>query len=159
MKKTFEEIEKELLEILDECTDFKFKAEGFDRILAINKLTRYVQSENKAYHADKLAEVAGEELPSGRYLINFLDPREYLLYDLDSYEKGINDLKEIGVTLLAKKQQQAKEEAVGFAEWIGKLSPTDKITAHPPAGSGGSTGIYLLTTEQLYAKYKEENTK
>lgn len=57
-------------------------------------------------------------------------------------------------------RERAYLEAVALLEWYDKLSPAEKCTVHPPAGSGGSTGIYNLSYKQLYQSYlKHKNEK
>ena len=53
----------------------------------------------------------------------------------------------------------AKERSDEFDVWKSKLSPSQKCTVHPPAGSGGSHGIYELTNDQLYDTFLAEKRK
>jgi hypothetical protein len=43
--------------------------------------------------------------------------------------------------------------AVKFAEWLEGLTPAQRCTVHPPAGSGGSSGIYTLSISELYKRF------
>lgn len=45
----------------------------------------------------------------------------------------------------------AESMAIGFADWVGKLSPTQKISVWSKDGSG--KGIFLMDNEQLYKRY------
>jgi hypothetical protein len=67
------------------------------------------------------------------------------------------DFKSIPHLMASFASEIAKEEAVKFAEWVYRLEPNQRCTIHPPAGSGGSYGIYLLTPEQLYERYLRGN--
>ena len=49
---------------------------------------------------------------------------------------------------------KAKDESSKFAHWLANLPIREMVTVNPPAGSGGSHGIYELTFEQLYEKYQ-----
>ena len=46
-----------------------------------------------------------------------------------------------------------KDELIEFLKWYKNLSSSSKCTVHPPAGSGGSYGIYDLTDAALINKY------
>lgn len=52
----------------------------------------------------------------------------------------------------------AKDESSKFAHWLANLPIREMVTVHPPAGSGGSHGIYELTFEQLYEKYQNSQS-
>jgi hypothetical protein len=43
--------------------------------------------------------------------------------------------------------------AIEFADWCDKLSFMDKVTVHPIAGSGGSSGPRELTNSELLETY------
>lgn len=47
----------------------------------------------------------------------------------------------------------AKQQAIAYSNWKDKLSPAQKCTVWPPAGSGGSTGLYTMTDDDLYEKF------
>lgn len=47
-------------------------------------------------------------------------------------------------------------EAAELLRWYKKLSPAQKCTVHPPAGSGGSTGLYNLTEEDLIKEWRRK---
>lgn len=51
-------------------------------------------------------------------------------------------------------QQQKEGEAIEFAEWCDKLPLVQRMTVHPPEGSGGAFGIYELTTKELFKKFQ-----
>ena len=56
--------------------------------------------------------------------------------------------------------EELKNELIKFKLWFEKLSPASKCTVHPPAGSGGSVGLYNLSDEDLIDKYlKSHNTE
>ena len=65
----------------------------------------------------------------------------------------------LGLLSITEKQihsamdEYAQQEAVAVLEWYDKLSPAEKCTVWPPAGSGGSFGIYTLSYKQLYQLY------
>jgi hypothetical protein len=42
---------------------------------------------------------------------------------------------------------------IKFLKWYNSLSPSDKCTVHPPAGSGGGYGIYNLTNAEFINIY------
>jgi len=46
-----------------------------------------------------------------------------------------------------------KEIAIGFHRWEKGLNQIERCTVHPPAGSGGSHGIYLKTDSELFEMY------
>ena len=46
-----------------------------------------------------------------------------------------------------------RENAAELLKWYEKLSPAEKCTVHPPAGSGGCHGLYNMTPEDLVAKW------
>lgn len=43
--------------------------------------------------------------------------------------------------------------AIAYQQWYDKLSIRDKVTVHPPAGSGGTHGIYTKSDEQLFQEF------
>lgn len=49
-----------------------------------------------------------------------------------------------------------EEASVEFAEWMEKLTPTQRCTVHPPAGSGGGYGLYEIPTSELYQTFKNQ---
>lgn len=49
--------------------------------------------------------------------------------------------------------EEIKAELIKFKEWYDKLSPASKCTVHPPAGSGGSYGLYNMSDEDLIDSY------
>lgn len=49
--------------------------------------------------------------------------------------------------------QRLKEGLLKFKEWYDKLSPADKCTVWPPAGSGSGTGLYNQSDEQIVDKF------
>ena len=58
----------------------------------------------------------------------------------------------------------ARSQAIEFKNWVKSLPPTSLVTVHPPAGSGGSTGIYLIPDDELYFLFlahqaKQSNTE
>lgn len=81
-------------------------------------------------------------------IADLLDKTDAVSGEMYAYESGLCRGAEI-------MQQHADSQAVAFAEWLAKLSPDKKCTVHPPAGSGGSIGMYTLTTQQLFTKFKE----
>jgi hypothetical protein len=104
----------------------------------------------EAYHADKLAEVAGEELPDDKAIehegsCRIIHSTRYREEFIPSFEDGAKYMREITANILAKKQQQAKEEAVAIIEWI--------------RGIGYIPNKASYSSQELYAKYKEENEK
>ena len=50
-------------------------------------------------------------------------------------------------------EQYSREIAINFADWCMKLSPKERCTVHPPAGSGAGTGLYQQSTEELFNTY------
>lgn len=46
-----------------------------------------------------------------------------------------------------------------FRDWYDKLSPAEKCTVWPPAGSGCGTGLYNMHTEDLVDKFISYKTK
>lgn len=63
--------------------------------------------------------------------------------------------QEFALEMEADLTEYAEAKAKEFAEWYSKLTPTQKITVHPPAGSGGSICIYEMTIKQLYETFKQ----
>jgi len=41
-----------------------------------------------------------------------------------------------------------------FKDWYDKLSPADKCTVWPPAGSGSGTGLYNMETKDIVDKFE-----
>lgn len=70
---------------------------------------------------------------------------------------NISEYKIINGTLLIELERVAKEYArqtcEDFRDWYDKLSPTDKCTVWPPAGSGGGTGLYNMSTRDIVDKF------
>ena len=59
-------------------------------------------------------------------------------------------------------QAEVRDTLIDFVNWFSKLKPSDKCTVHPPAGSGGSTGLYNLTNAAIVDKFltrKQTNNK
>jgi hypothetical protein len=52
-----------------------------------------------------------------------------------------------------------KDELIKFLKWYKSLSPASKCTVHPPAGSGGSYGIYDLTDAALINNYLQSHER
>lgn len=52
-------------------------------------------------------------------------------------------------------EDYAKRQAILFARWKEKLTPAQRCTVWPPAGSGSGTGLYQKTDEDLYSEYLE----
>lgn len=50
-------------------------------------------------------------------------------------------------------QAEVRDTLIDFVNWFSKLKPSDKCTVHPPAGSGGSTGLYNLTNAAIVDKF------
>lgn len=50
-------------------------------------------------------------------------------------------------------KDEQKELLLAFIKWQQKLTSADKCTVHPPAGSGGSIGIYNLTDAAIIDKF------
>lgn len=80
------------------------------------------------------------------------------------YTKG-----KVGIILLEYKQTVVKNissnpvladslplsEVAELLRWYKQLSPAQKCSVHPPAGSGGSHGIYNQTEEELIEKWRK----
>jgi len=47
-------------------------------------------------------------------------------------------------------------EVAELLRWYKQLSPAQKCTVHPPAGSGGSHGIYNQTEEELIERWRRK---
>ena len=60
-------------------------------------------------------------------------------------------------TKIKKILEQHESEMVACLEWYSKLTPVQKCTVHPPAGSGGSTGLYQLSFKDLLTLFKNRN--
>jgi len=58
-----------------------------------------------------------------------------------------------------EKPTDLKDEFLKFLKWYNKLSPADKCTVHPPAGSGGCHGLYNLTDAGLINIYLSKTSK
>lgn len=52
-------------------------------------------------------------------------------------------------------QEIVREECIDFGLHLENLPEINKMTVHPPAGSGSGTGIYYKTIEQLYNDYNK----
>lgn len=50
-------------------------------------------------------------------------------------------------------QAEVRDTLIDFVNWFSKLKPSDKCTVHPPAGSGGSAGLYNLTNAAIVDKF------
>jgi hypothetical protein len=53
-------------------------------------------------------------------------------------------------------------ELINFKKWYDNLSPANKCTVHPPAGSGGSYGLYNMSDDDLidsYMRFKKKSAK
>lgn len=141
MKKTPEEIKQDL-DGLFEDSDNNFDLK--------NQLVQYIQESNESHHSDKLSEVAGE-LPSveDKYPMTYWDGTIDL--DIPSNEwrrEAANWMRSIAASLLAKKQKEAEEDAVGFKDWC-------------DAGSAyffDNQEQHTHTTKELYAIYKSKTT-
>lgn len=48
---------------------------------------------------------------------------------------------------LSQIREAMKQEAIAYAEWKSKLTPTQLCTVHPPAGSGSGIGLYHKTDD------------
>lgn len=56
--------------------------------------------------------------------------------------------------------QYAEEKAISFSNWKDKLTPTQRCTLWPPAGSGSATGLYEKSDDDLYDTFlKSTNLK
>ena len=53
-------------------------------------------------------------------------------------------------------EEYAELKSIEFKEWADKLTPTQRCTVHPPAGSGGGYGLYELPTAELYQQFKNK---
>lgn len=56
-------------------------------------------------------------------------------------------------------EKVAKKYIAYFKEWYDKLSPAEKCTVWPPAGSGAGTGLYNMETEDLVDKFLSKKTE
>lgn len=45
------------------------------------------------------------------------------------------------------------QEMASLLAWYDKLSPAEKCTVWPPAGSGGGHGLYSMSNENIVYKY------
>lgn len=159
MKKTPEEIKEEILEILNECIDFK--VEGFDREKAVNKFSRYINDSNAQHHSDKLDEVAGE-LPSDAKIEKQIEECGLSkVPEGQQYWEGSEWMRSVASKLLVKHQQQAQEDAVGFDLWKAERYVWDGFVVI----DGKKTLLYkcfrtmkYFNTQELYAIYKSKTT-
>jgi len=80
---------------------------------------------------------------------------------IGTYDTGlvINIAESVTKVAVEFAESLAKERSDEFDVWKSKLSPSQKCTVHPPAGSGGSHGIYELTNDQLYDTFLAEKRK
>jgi len=69
-----------------------------------------------------------------------------------------SDCADAILALFEQKESKSdlKDELIMFLKWYKKLSPSDKCTVHPPAGSGGCYGLYNLSNEDLIDKYLKQ---
>lgn len=64
---------------------------------------------------------------------------------------GVSEKANYEIQLLCEKQ--AKEIAQNFAEWIEKLSPSQRVSVWSKDGS--CSGIFSMDYEQLFDKFKK----
>ena len=51
---------------------------------------------------------------------------------------------------------EAYDLAKNFAAWYFALPLTERCTVHPPSGSGATSGIYILSMDQLFKNFLHE---
>jgi hypothetical protein len=56
-------------------------------------------------------------------------------------------------------KKKLREELIKFKVWFENLSPANKCTVHPPAGSGGCYGLYTMSDDDLIDEYLNSQTK
>jgi len=76
-------------------------------------------------------------------------------------EDSYSDVIDAILVLYEQKESKGdlKDELIMFLKWYNKLSPADKCTVHPPAGSGGCHGLYNLTDAGLINNYLSKKAK
>jgi len=52
-------------------------------------------------------------------------------------------------------REELKDALLAFKKWHDKLTPSQKCTVHPPAGSGASTGLFEKTDGALVDEFIE----
>jgi len=55
-------------------------------------------------------------------------------------------------------EDYARQQAIAFSNWKDKLTPVQRCTVWPPAGSGSGTGLYEKQDEDLYAQFISETS-
>lgn len=55
--------------------------------------------------------------------------------------------------------EKEKQRCIDFGLHLENMPPINKYSVHPPTGSGGSTGIYEKTIEQLYNEWWNRNDR
>jgi hypothetical protein len=83
--------------------------------------------------------------------------REQIIEILNNLRRNRGSLDELSNNDIADAilalEPDLKDELIEFLKWYKNLSSSSKCTVHPPAGSGGSYGIYDLTDAALINKY------
>lgn len=52
-------------------------------------------------------------------------------------------------------EEYAKQQAIAYSDWKSKLSPVQLCTVWPPVGSGGGTGLYNKSDDDLWDLFKK----
>jgi hypothetical protein len=90
-------------------------------------------------------------------IIEIFEKWQDYVIDPDVY----NEITDAILVLYEQKESKGdlKDELIMFLKWYNKLSPADKCTVHPPAGSGGCHGLYNLTDAGLINNYLSKKAK
>lgn len=77
------------------------------------------------------------------------EPDHIIVSCEDTEEDAIEAVKRLNEIL----DTSIKDKLLQFKKWYDKLSPRDKCTVWPPAGSGSGTGLYNMSDEDLIEKF------
>jgi hypothetical protein len=59
----------------------------------------------------------------------------------------------------SKMSEHVMQQAIAYSKWKDGLSPAQKCTVWPPAGSGSGTGLYDMSDDDLYDKFVRHQSK
>jgi len=131
----------------------------------IEKLKEYIKALEKRVGNYELSHI---ELINLRHSICILEgklefasieqKREKIIEILAKYYPNFANIEKVADAILAIEPEQ-KDELIKFLSWYKSLSPSEKCTVHPPAGSGGGYGIYNLTDAGLINIYLNKTPK
>jgi hypothetical protein len=63
------------------------------------------------------------------------------------------------LTAMQLAREESEKEKAELLKWFNSLTPAQKCTVWPPAGSGSGHGLYNLTFEQLVEEFNQWKLK